>query len=82
MALDPLLVKVVLGGKPSEAELRRWLSRRFGKGKQTEQVQKILNMPSKIRILSNIARHDPEVLLKAVALRKLAKAVHRNLFMR
>ncbi len=82
MALDPLLVKIVLGGKPSEKELRRWLSRKIVKGRQTEQVQKILDMPSKIRILASIARYDPKTLLKATALRKLAKAVHRNLFMR
>ena len=75
-----MLVKLVLGGKPSEMELRTWISRMFFRSRTASWVQKILDMPRKFRILGGVARHDPETLAKAIIVRKVSKEIHRKIF--
>lgn len=80
MAIDSLLAKIVLGMNPSERELRNWLSSKVSKSRDVAKVQKVLDLPSKTKILIGAARHNTGALVKALVVRKVAKEIHRKLF--
>ena len=79
MAIDSLLARIALGGKPTEKELRNWLSGKVSKSRDVSKVQKVLDLPSKTKLLIGAARHNTGALAKALILRKIAKKIHKRI---
>lgn len=80
MMIDSLLAKIASEGNPTERELRNWLGSRFSGSKDVAKVQRVLDLPSKTKLLVNAAKHSPRTLAKALLLRKMAKELHRKVF--
>jgi FixJ family two-component response regulator len=75
--MDPLLKKILLGGRPSEEELRRFVNSRIVHGNNSKSIMDLLDISERSL---GLVKNEPRDILKALIARKVASVINRKVF--
>ena len=80
MALDPMIARVLLGGKPSQEEVQRWLSSKVIGPRNASKAKKVLDLSDKVKPVILFASNNPKDIIKAAIIKKVTGSLYRKLF--